>query len=124
MNLNELKIFGFIFFIVGCAMIINSFMKKNKCTENVEGKVIDISKKWTNDETTFYPIFEYTVNGNTYVQQLRVGSRPCKYHIGQNVELYFNPEKPEQFYDKNSNISGIVGGMIFAIIGIIIIFVA
>ena len=105
------------------SICINSFTKRRKCTESVEGKVVDIARKWDNNgSTSFYPIFEYTVNGNTYVHQSQTGSRPCRYHIGQNIEIHFNPEKPEQFYDKESNITGTVFGIITIIIGAILMF--
>ena len=121
-----MMLFGMFFGIIGVILLIKEILKRKKCTVSTKGVVVDISREVSNDSDgnrsiTLYPIFEYNVSGEKYVQKSKNGSNFCKYHIGQEVEILYNPDKPENYYVKNS-FGSIIIGVGFIILGIIFIF--
>ena len=67
-------------------------------------------------ELHFRPIFEYTVDGNTYIKKSASGSSSCPYYIGQTIEIHYDPSNPNTYYVKSG--LNIVLGIIFSIIGL------
>ena len=138
---------GAVFAILGIIFLISAINEKRKCTSVTEGKVIDIREevryvendryndRHHNDggvhihlggngysshrkEITYYPIYEYTVDGKIYKQQSRTGSSHCNFCIGQEVEIFYNPQRPQQFYTQSSSNSKMVAVVLFIIVGV------
>ena len=117
---------GIIFAIAGGIIFVKEVLKRKKCNVSTNGTVIDIARDESRDsdgniKITLHTIFEYNVSGNIYVKKSNFGSSNCKYHIGQEVEILYNAEKPDEYYVKGSFGSMILGA-IFMICGIILIF--
>lgn len=74
----------------------------------------------TYNTTTFYPLFEYTVNGVKYVRKSSMGSSSPRYGIGEEIEIHYNASNPNEFYTGKGNASMMIG-MIFTIFGILLI---
>lgn len=130
--------FGALFTILGIIFLISVINEKRKCTAVTEGKVIDIKEevKYLDEdgkvdfsiggfkhityrkEITYYPIYEYTVDGKIYKQQSRTGSSHCNFCIGQEVEIFYNPQRPQQFYTQSSSNSKMVAVVLFIIVGV------
>jgi len=44
----------------------------------------------------FKPVFEWTVNGQTYKKEHKVAHDPPKYHLGQKIAIYYDPANPAE----------------------------
>lgn len=104
------------FFLVGLINIIRYIVRKNKCTASVTGTVIDIQRHVSNDSDggtseTLHPVFEYEVDGEFYTKVSSVGFSGCKYKIGQEVVVLYDPDNPEKYLiegDKSTLRFGII----------------
>ena len=130
-----LKIFSWLLLLLGAVFVITSmtiFIKgKNKrtnCTKKVNATVVDIRKEDLNNSSnnigeaqlqTYYPVYEYTINGILRRKKAFIGTAKPEVSIGQKVELYINPNNEDDFYyplDKDVKI-----GKIFAVLGVVIL---
>ncbi len=133
-------IIGLIFACIGALLAFLGIKKQQNCTEVTTGKIVDISReirddtdydsspsivigsRYTGREIALYPIYEYTVGENKVTAKSNESVNGA--FIGQTVEIHYNPDKPNEFYvGKNGNITQIIGGLITAIVGIVLIFV-
>lgn len=102
-----------IFFFAGTALIISAviislvFHKKiHDCTAAAVGTVTgnrtgSSTINSTIDDiptTNYYPVFTYTVNGNTMHKISNVGSVKPIYAVGQQMTIRYNPDNPDEFY--------------------------
>ena len=126
-------ILGAIFAILGFVVIIVSARKIKVCTEITTAKVIDISRErsrntnnnynqsgisfGTNGEISLYPVYEYYVGENRFVQKSSSSKRAV--FVGQTIEIHYNPNNPAEIYD-GKNIMPIILGAIFVIVGIVV----
>lgn len=69
-----------------------------------------------------FPIYEYTVNGQTYTKKATSSSGNGKYRIGDEVDIYYNPIKPDEFYESGNN-AEIILGVFCLIMGVIFIII-
>lgn len=115
-----------VFTVFGGIIVIREVLKRKKCNVITSGTVIDIVRDVSRDSdggvsTTLHPIFEYNASGNTYIKKSSFGSTSCKYHIGQEVEIFYNSEKPDEYYVKGS-FGSMFLGIAFVIWGVIMTF--
>ena len=102
-----------IFFFTGAALIISAiiialvFHKKiHNCTVVAIGTVTGNRSGSSNINTTldeistksYYPVFTYTVNGNTIHKISSVGYAKPIYTVGQQITIRYNPDNPNEFY--------------------------
>ena len=121
-------IVGSIFFIIGIVMLKNRRKKQINCTSKTYGKVKDIVRHEnynSNDGYTssWHPIFEYNIGELKFIKESSYGSSKSKYAIGQEIEVYYNPEDYNDYYIAGENTSKILG-TIFFIVGVIAINIA
>lgn len=102
-----LGLIGIIFCIIGIEILINRKSKKMNCTSKVYGKVIKIIRKQHYSIRTrtyidnWYPVFEYSIGELKFIQTSTYGTLLPSYEkIGQEVELYFNPQNFNEYYVK------------------------
>ena len=131
---------GLIFACVGILVTILGIKKQLVCTEVTTGKIVDISReiredtdhdsspsivigsRYTGREIALYPIYEYTVGENKITAKSDKSVNGA--FIGQTADIHYNPDRPNEFYVGNSeNITQIIGGLIFVVVGIVIMFV-
>lgn len=101
------------------------------CTALTSAVVIDIQEhiRRTNGLRSkfYYPVLEYWVDGKQVVNKLNVGSYPCKYKIGQEVKIQYNPNKVKEIIMKDNDDLRIITKIfrivasILGIIGVIIL---
>ena len=110
------------FIVVGVITIISGIIKKIKCSGRTVGRIIGVRESQETDDEGFnhyfyYPQFEYVVNGQIYRGEGNKGySKSNKIRIGGNINVFYNPNKPEEHFTKG-------GGFILPFLGIMTIIV-
>lgn len=138
-NMNDISMFfimfagvlgliGIIFFIIGIIMVINRKKKEKECTSKTYGKVKDVARHQTYNSDggysyTWHPVFEYNIGELKFIKESIYGSSEAKYAIGQDVEIYYNPEDYNEYYVVGDAQSKNLG-VIFTIVGIVVIIIA
>src|SRR5579871_2773210 len=85
--------FGVIFASVGALLIVNS--KIDPSWIRMNGKVVAVSTSISNGSTTYTPVIQYSVDGQSY--QVTSNSSSGIYpSIGQEREIAYNPNQPAQ----------------------------
>ena len=79
------------------------------------------------NEKYFKPVFEWTVNGQTYKKEHNVGQDPPKYREGQEVPIYYDPANPSEMTLQGSEkvikilmFSFGAGGVLLLLVGVLI----
>ena len=105
-------VLGVVFLLMGFNMNAEYNELKRICTEEMQAVVTDFyitgEVYWDSDEDiptkrdnrVYYPIFEYTVNNETYRQQSPVGKgvNQVKVKVGEGIPIMYNPAKPDDYY--------------------------
>lgn len=98
---------GIIFIIAGIAVINQGNVLKNRCTEETIGTVVEVicelDSNTTDSSYTYYPVIEYQVGDRTISQKSRSGQYPPKYKVGEQVEIYYNPNNVEEYIIKGDS---------------------
>lgn len=118
---------GIIFFIIGIAMLKNRKRKEINCTSKTYGKVTDIVRHQSYDSnggynSSWHPVFEYNIGELKFIKESLYGGSQSKYAIGQDIEVYYNPEDYNDFYISDETLPKTIG-TIFTIIGIVAIII-
>ena len=71
----------------------------------------------------WHPVFEYIVGSQKLIKKSAYGGTKCKYAIGQDVQIYFNPQNYNEYYVAGDNIQKTLG-IIFTCVGIVFIIIA
>ncbi len=119
---------GIIFFIIGIVMLNNRKKKEINCISKTYGKVTDIVRHQSYDRdggyrSSWHPVFEYNIGELKFVKESVYGSSQSKYAIGQDVEIYYNPEDYNEYYIAGDSIPKTLA-TIFTIVGIGAIMIA
>jgi hypothetical protein len=119
---------GIIFLIIGIVMIENRKKKEIRCTLKTYGKVKDIVRRQSYDSDGNYshswnPVFEYKIGELTFIKESNYGSSQSKYAIGQDVEVYYNPEDYNDYYITDEMLPVTIG-TIFTVVGIVAIIIS
>ena len=95
------------FFISGFFMLRYSLkVKKRKegCSIAAKGTIVKVIKEYNRlgdsaSRHIYYPVYEYMANGEQITVKSKYGLFSSKvYQVGMQVELYYNPQNPEEFY--------------------------
>lgn len=120
-----LLLLSIIFLAISSVVKEKQKQQKKNCTEKTTAKVIkmdlDHHKLSYNGPYTNYwvPIFEYYVNGERYIRTGSFGYSTEVFSKGQEVEICYNPNNPDEFYaaneeqDKVARILRLVGAILF-----------
>lgn len=119
-------IIGIVCVVIGIFILISHFTNQAKQTGEVTAKVVRIESRVEQDTDGldtryYYPIVEYTVDNKKYEQQLPDSGSTIssEYKEGDTVELSYNPDNPNEISKKGS-IGGMIAGIFFIIVGIIV----
>ena len=108
--------------VVGVIVILLGIRKNIRCSGRTVGRIIGVRESQETDDEGFnhyfyYPQFEYVVNGQIYRGEGNKGySKSNKILIGGNINVFYNPNKPEEHFTKG-------GGFILPFLGIMMIIV-
>ena len=110
------------FIVVGVIVILFGIRKNMRCSGRTVGRIIGVRESHETDDEGFNhyiysPQFEYVVNGQIYRGEGNKGySKSNKIRIGGNINVFYNPNKPEEHFTKG-------GGFILPFLGIMLIIV-
>lgn len=123
MNNTEKVLLILPFVIFGIILIVVGYKKKNKteqkCNLKISARVIKKKvipeEEEIEEEIEYEKVLEYDVNGKKYDQY--ISNKSLKYYEGEQVDLYVNPNDPNEFYEANSNThkSALIGGILVTI---------
>lgn len=115
----------FITLIAGIILVgfgIFSYFRGNEltkvCTEKATATVVSMRESFEVDSSNegmryiYFPVVEYTANGNTVRGELGSGSNPPAYSVNDTIEILYNPAKTDEFIvaGENQNITWIIFG--------------
>lgn len=117
---------GLIFFFVGFGIKTAYKKRKIRCIRQLSGIVVDIeeTRSVSNDgmvRKSWYPIFEYEVDGQKIQKRSLYGGAQQDFYKGQQVNVFVNPLNLNEFYVPEQN-SGMLGKL-FMLIGICLLLV-
>ena len=122
------SLLGIIFLVIGIAILNNRKKKERRCTSKTYGKVTDIARYQTHNSdggysTIWRPVIEYNVGELKFIKESVYGTSQSKYAIGQNVEVYYNPEDGNEYYIAGETLPKTLA-IIFTAVGIVAIIIA
>ena len=105
-----------------CAKGVDRRISKSKkdCVEKTTATVVDVEEVYKRNVDTYnytwYPAYEFYVNGERVVQKSVIGTGKNSVQTGQQTILYYNPENPHMIYVPAENQTSV--STILKIIGI------
>ena len=113
-----------VFILFGVLEIIKTIILKKKCTEYVDATVVDIAVSHDSEgSSTYHPVFGYTFDGVDYRRKSGFYSSFLRFNVGDQVELYIDPEKPKRFYCPKETIHRIILCLVFIAVGVFVMFI-
>ena len=108
---------GFLFLVIGFIAAVFFRKRRENASAITTARVAGIEWRRGNDRGgCYYPIFEYYANGCVRRVASSFGSNPCRYKEGEEVEIHYNTQKPDEGMKKL--FCGIfigIGGLFFVI---------
>lgn len=112
-------IVGAVFFLGGIALLVKQVLNRKNNTASASAQVIGYEEKEQTDHTSdtvtttviYYPIVRYYAAGRYYEQKGSTGSGNKKYSLGENVNIKYNPDAPEQFMFEGQKTEWIMAGV-------------
>lgn len=87
-------VIGVAFILIGVYLLKSENTTREKCTVKVEGRVIELKEEKDSDgNPIYYPIIEYEADGMKRRATGKTGQNPPKYGLGQEFEIYYNPNR-------------------------------
>lgn len=121
---------GGIFLIIAIILFASAKKKRKNCTQIIRATVVDMERSDTISMdgmrmVSWYPVYEYRINGKVITKRSYIGSARQDFYPGQMVTLYVNPENVNEFYcpeEKTGMIRKIFGfvGALLIVLSIII----
>ena len=113
-------VIGGLFLIIGMVTYQSEKKKQITWTVNVLGKVKDMASYSDREGgLTCHPIFEYVAGNETIVTESQYGTSRPRYEVGQEIEIYYNPEKVEEYYIKGETLPKRFA-IIFSVVGALV----
>ena len=111
---------GFVFIIAGIIAMIQGNILELRCTEKTTGTVVEnvIEKSYNSKNTSYlyFPVIEYQVGDRIISQKSSSGQNPPKYKVGEQVEVYYNPNNVEEYIIKGDSTPKFLG-ILFVVLG-------
>ena len=118
---------GIVCIIIGIFILLSYFKAQNTQTAEATATIVRVDSEVQIDTDGFdtryyYPVVEYTVNGQKYETRLPDSgtTNSTEYKEGENVTIIYNPDNPNELSKKGS-IGGLLGGIFFIIVGIVVL---
>ena len=95
-----LTVFSLGFGILGAVMIHSADAKERSYSTSAEGMVIGYRDSSRNSKHSYSPIVEYRADHQIFTGETNIWFNYRPFQEGEYVSIYYNPEKPEDFYIK------------------------
>ena len=119
------SLLGIIFLTVSAVISAAQKRKTKVCTAKAIGTVTDVVSYSAGNPhySNYHPVVQYTTDaGETITKKSVYGTNPPKYSVGDIINIYYNPQKTDEFYIADDNIGKIVR-IVFMLVGIGAIFI-
>lgn len=108
-------IIGIAFFCIGIGLHARGQRKRSVCTRPVTAIVVDLQRERVGVDDfsvsgeavmkSWFPVYEYMIDGVKQKVRARVGTAKPEVNVGQAVELFVNPDRTDEFYCPTEKIS-------------------
>ena len=113
---------GLVFLIIGVAFGGAEISKRSSCSAQTVAVVSDIVSQ-SDDDDSYAPVLKFRdADGNVCEQTRSIYTNPCKYEVGDEVEIAFNPENPAKFYIIGSY-AELIFALIFSGVGLVVLLI-
>lgn len=113
---------GLIFMIVARIIETLNIDKKERCSYTTFATITGQSTKTdSKGSTSYYPIYTYTYAGKEYTAVSSTTDSTIKKRIGDEVEIFLNPDDPEDSYIADYQKTIRLLHRIFQIIGVVLL---
>lgn len=112
---------------VGALMMALGIRKNKRCSSRIVGRITGVHEDMETDDEGYHsysytPEYEYEVNGKVYHGSGgRAYAKRKKIQIGGSIDIYYNPDKPDEHYTKGSGNTMQVLGIAVMFLGVIYI---
>lgn len=94
---------GIVFLGIAVGLIYTGKRNRTRCTQLVSATVVDMERMNSTSTdgssmVSWFPVYEYWYRGTQITKRSKVGSADQNFYVGQKVELYVNPQNPNEFY--------------------------
>ena len=124
------KLLGTGFIAVGALIFVLGMKSNRRCTSKTVGRITGVRESESTDDEGYHfysysPEYEFEVNGQIY---RGCGGRSYKkqkqIQIGGSINVYYNPDAPQEHYDKGGKKNTPLFGIGLIIFGLIYSFFA
>ena len=108
-------IIGVTFLCIGIGLRARGRKKRSICTRLVTAVVVDLRRERVGVDDfsvsgeavmkSWFPVYEYMIDGVKQRVQARVGTAKPEENVGQAVEIFVNPDRIDEFYCPTEKIS-------------------
>ncbi|MBQ9036481.1 MAG: DUF3592 domain-containing protein [Erysipelotrichaceae bacterium] len=113
---------GLIFMIVARIIETLNIDKKERCSYTTFATITGQSAKTdSNGSTSYYPVYTYTYAGKEYTTVSSTTDSTIRKRIGDEVEIFLNPDDPEDSYIADYQKTIQLLQRVFQVIGIILL---
>jgi len=112
-------VIGILMTVFGIKAILEAILKLTTYNKTI-GRVVSFYRTINAEKgEKLYPIFEYTALGKTYMQKSENGyySKECKYEVGQDIKIYYNPKDTDKYHQKGLLIKMLFVGILLLVVG-------
>lgn len=92
--------FAIFFGALGAGIIHSAYTKEKTYSVAVEGRIIGYKDSSYNNKRRFSPVVEYWVGNQEVTGETNVQFNYRPFKEGEYVSVYYNPNKPDEFYIK------------------------
>lgn len=122
---------GFLFARIGYCFFRDRSRQKRRCLARTRGTIVGIQrmpiKTSRRRRMCYFPVYEYTVNGQVLRVELQFGTTRCLYHIGDGVNVRYDANQPDCSYlegyqeDHTSAMGCLIAGVLSMVCGVFVL---
>lgn len=115
-----------LFFIIGMGLVIGTYFgtkrRHEKCNYCITATCVDVKTSYNKGSRTYCPVYEVYFRGEMHRIKRNIYSNVNHVAIGDQKEVYLNPDNPEEFYEpreeKSLNLFTYILGISFAVVSV------
>lgn len=137
-NITNVHIIGYLagaaLMVAGIICLLIMFRKKDRCTQKAIARVVrfDVEEVTSTDAdgdttnfTSYTPVFQFRLPSGRLVEIAgRIGQADSPYELGQTVEIYYNPQNPEEVDIQRDSRLFVIGGFVAFGVGVVVFLMA